>query len=229
MPGESGWRIAQTLGALAIEMQAEPGSGNTVRSIVKAAVDIVPGAKWAGISMVRGHAVTPEAPSDPIVAKLDDLQTELGDGPCISALREHRTVEIPDVSAETRWPLFTRRATELGVHSLLSFQLFVQSQNLGALNLYSPKEHAFTEESRDVGLIFAQHAAIAMFGAEAEAQFQTALASRDVIGQAKGMIMERFGIDSSAAFNLLTRLSQETNTPLREVAQQVIDHPEHSP
>lgn len=229
MPDESGRQLFQSLGDLAIELQAESGTGNTVRSIVKAAVDIVPGAHWAGISMVQGEQVTPEAPTDPIVAKLDDLQTELGDGPCISALRDHRTVHIPDTSIESRWPTFSQRAAELGVGSLLSFQLFVVSQNLGALNLYSPAAHAFTWDSVEVGLALAQHAAVAMFGAASEGQFQTALASRDTIGKAKGMLMERFGIDDLAAFKLLTRLSQEMNTPLRDVAQQVTDNPEQRP
>jgi GAF domain-containing protein len=226
VPDETGRQLFQALGDLAIELQAEPGTGNTVRSIVKAAVDIVPGTRWAGISMVHGQRVTAEAPTDPVVAKLDDLQTELGDGPCISALREHRTVHVSDMSTETRWPTFSRRATELGVSSLLSFQLFVISRNLGALNLYSPAANAFTWNSIEVGLVLAQHAAVAMFESVSEGQFKTALASRDTIGQAKGMLMERFGIDDLAAFKLLTRLSQDMNTPLRDVAQQVIDHPE---
>ena len=229
MPDDTSRQLFKALGDLAIELQAEPGTGDTVRSIVKAAVDIVPGTRWAGISMVQGLQVTAEAPTDPVVAKLDDLQTELGDGPCISALREHRTVHVSDMSTESRWPTFTRRATELGVGSLLSFQLFVISRNLGALNLYSPDTHAFTWDSIEVGLALAQHAAVAMFEAASEGQFQTALASRDTIGQAKGMLIERFGIDDLAAFKLLTRLSQEMNKPLRGVAQLVIDHPERHP
>lgn len=209
-------------------MQAKPGSGNTLRSIVKAAVDIVPGAHCAGISLVEGRKVTAEAPTDPIVVELDDLQTALGDGPCITALRDHHTVHIADMATETRWPQFTRHATDMGVGSLLSFQLFVQLKNLGALNLYGLKAHAFTDDSIDFGRVLAQHAAVAMIGAEAEDQFKTALGSRDVIGQAKGILMERFDIDALAAFELLQRLSQRTNTPLRDIAQQVVDNPQRS-
>jgi hypothetical protein len=105
------------------------------------------------------------------------------------------------------------------------FILFVQCRTLGALSLYSREAHAFTESSGNIGRVFAQHAAVAMFAAAAEGQFRTALASRDVIGQAKGMLMERYGIDAADAFKLLKRLSQENNTLLRHVAQQVIENP----
>ena len=81
----------------------------------------MPGARWAGISLIQGRQVVAKVPTDPIVAKLDELQSALGDGPDITALREHHTVHIDDMSNETRWPEFTRQATELGMHSLLSF------------------------------------------------------------------------------------------------------------
>lgn len=225
MPKEAHRQLAQTLGDLAIRMQGQASGADTLRSIVKGATDIVPGARWGGISMIEGRSVNAQVPTDPIVAKLDDLQTELGDGPCLTALRQHRTVLIEDMAAETRWPQFTRKATELGVRSVLSFQLFVESENLGALNLYGDEASAFSEDSIEIGTIVAQHAAVAMFGSSAEGQFRAALSTRDIIGQAKGMLMERFGIDAVSAFKLLTGLSQETNTPLRDIAQQVVDHP----
>jgi hypothetical protein len=86
--------------------------------------------------MIRGKQVIAEVPTDPVVAELDKLQSELGDGPCLTALREHHTVLINDMSTDARWPQFAQRAAQLGVRSLLSFQLFVRSENLGALNLY---------------------------------------------------------------------------------------------
>jgi hypothetical protein len=110
--------LAEVLGALAIQLQAQPDKAATLRGIVDAAVDVVPGARWAGISLIQGRRVHSEVPTDPIVAELDQLQTDLGEGPCISALREHHTVQIEDMSAEMRWPRFVRRATALGVRSM---------------------------------------------------------------------------------------------------------------
>jgi GAF domain-containing protein len=221
----TGWadrQLAETLGNLAIEMHGKASGTETLHSIVDGAARVVPGVRWAGISMIEDRRIIPKVPSDPIVAKLDDIQTELGDGPCISALRQHQTVLIEDMSNEDRWPQFTSMAIELGVQSLLSFQLFVESANLGALNLYSDEARAFTEESVEIGTIVAQHAAVAMFGSSAEGQFRTALAGRDVIGQAKGILMQREQLTDVQAFALLTAASQETNMKLVDVARWLV-------
>jgi GAF domain-containing protein len=163
-----------------------------------------------------------EVPTDPIVTKLDELQSELGDGPCLTALRDRHTVQIDDMSTDTRWPQFARQATELGVYSLLSFQLFVRSKNLGALNLYGDEAGVFAEDSIEIGTILAQHAAVAMVGADAETQFQTALASRDVIGQAKGILMHRDNLTGLQAFGVLASASKETNVKLADVARWLV-------
>jgi GAF domain-containing protein len=215
-------RLAQSLGDLAVQMQTEQGGEATLHAIVAAAADIVPGASWAGISLIQGRAVVAAVPTDPIVAKLDELQSELGEGPCMTALREHHTVHIEDMSTETRWAEFCRQAIELGANSLLSFQLFVRSENLGALNLYASEAGAFSEDSIETGTILAQHAAVAMVGAANLNQFTSALARRDIIGQAKGILMERRNLDAVQAFDLLLRASQDTNTKLVDVARFVV-------
>ena len=215
--------LARTLGNLAVEMRDQKDPDATLRTIVAAAVAIVPGARWAGISLIQGRTIEPRVPSDPLVAELDALQSELNDGPCITALREHHTVHVDDMESESRWTTFAEAAVGRGVRSMLSFQLFVARDNLGALNLYGEDAGVFTDESFAHGEILAQHAAVAMVGSNVEQQMHRALASRDVIGQAKGIIMERFDVDAVQAFALLTRLSQTDNTKLAAVAQQVID------
>lgn len=215
-------QLARTLGDLAVQMQSQQDTAETLRTIAEGAAHIVPGVRWAGISRIQGHKVVAEVPSDPIVAQLDDLQSELRDGPCTTALRDHHTVHIPDLSTETRWPQFCRRAVELGVRSLLSFQLFVRSENLGALNLYAGEAGAFSEDSIDIGTILAQHAAVALMGSTAATQFHTALSSRDIIGQAKGMLMQRDNLTDLQAFALLTRASQQTNVKLVDVARWLV-------
>lgn len=226
MPGNTGRVLAETLGHLAVEMQAQVDNTDTLNTIVHAAAEIVPGARWAGISLIEDKRIVARVPTDPIVAKLDDLQSNLGDGPCITALRDHHTVLIDDMGSDTRWPEFAEQAMALGVRSLLSFQLFVRHNNLGALNLYGTEPHGFTDDSVDIGLIVAQHAAVAMAGSAAESQFQTGLASRDVIGQAKGLLMARDSLTGVQAFALLTRASQETNMKLADVARWLVDEHE---
>jgi GAF domain-containing protein len=215
--------LAAILGALAVDMENQLDAGSVLKMITTGAVAIVPGVRWAGISLIQGRTVEARVPTDPLVAKLDALQSELDEGPCISALREHRTVHIDDMSQDTQWPRFAEAALGLGVQCSLSFQLFVLKDNLGALNLYGGDPGVFDDETFLYGEIFAQHASVAMAGSQAADQFYRALDSRDIIGQAKGLIMERFRVDAVQAFALMARLSQDSNTKLVDVAQGVIE------
>ena len=218
--------LAEVFGDLAVEMQAQKGSTDTLQSIVEAAPKVVPGARWAGISLVEGTKIVSEVPTSRSVAELDQLQSDLNQGPCLTALREYHTVHIDDMRTETRWPDFGREAQQRGMRSMLSFQLFVRSENLGALNLYSDEPGAFSEDSFLIGEILAQHAAVAMIGAAAETQFENALATRDVIGQAKGMLMQRDNLTGLQAFSLLTRASQQSNIKLVDVARWLVNEHE---
>jgi GAF domain-containing protein len=211
--------IAALLGDFALQMQAEPSSEATLHTIVRAAVDLLPGISWSGISLVRGKKVTSEAPSDEVARRLDQLQSELGEGPAFSALRDRRTIDIPDLRAEERWPKFVAAATGMGVHCLLSFRLFIKDGALGALNLYGPRPNTFDDESVAVGEILSQHAAVALADASMEEQLRAAIETRDVIGQAKGILMHRDHLTGLQAFATLTRASQETNIKLVDVAR----------
>lgn len=218
--------VAHLLGDLAIELQDQSDIEATLQAIVRGAVDIVPGAQWAGISLIQGREVRSRTPSDPLVAELDEAQTALDEGPCISALREHHTVRIDDMAAKTRWPRFAQAAMERGARSLLAFQLFVRHENLGALNLYGAAPEAFDDDSVFIGEVLAQHASVAMVGAAAESQFQAALASRDIIGQAKGILMHRRSVTGLQAFRMLLQASQNTNIKLVNVARWVVEQHE---
>jgi ANTAR domain-containing protein len=114
---------------------------------------------------------------------------------------------------------FGAAAVEAGVHSMLSFQLYAyDSGSAGALNLFSQRRVSFDLETEAIGAMLATHAAVAILAMNEHDQFQSALASRDTIGQAKGILMERFRIDAVKAFVMLTKLSQESNIPVREIA-----------
>lgn len=216
--------LALHLGDLARELQQETTLQDTLDGIVRAAVANVPGAEMAGISSVEGRRrISTSAGTDPLVFEIDRIQYRAGEGPCLSTIYDERTVRLPDMSTEDRWPAFTEQAWRLGIGSMLSFQLYVEAEDLGALNLYHPEPKAFDDESEHIGLLFATHAAVAMAGSRARHQLTLAVATRDLIGQAKGILMERHRLTGDQAFELLVRASQRGNMKLRDVAEQLTD------
>ncbi len=216
--------LAGRLSDLARVLQDEDSVDQTLQAIVDAAVGTVPGAQYAGLSVVEHRReIHTRAGTADVVYKVDQVQYDTGEGPCLSAVYEQQTVSLPDMSAEARWPKFTGRTAELGVLSMLSFQLYVQQDNLGALNLYSEHEKAFDADSEHIGLLFASHAAVAMSGAQQQEHLQKAISARDLIGQAKGILMERHKLTADQAFSVLSRASQHTNTKLIDVARALTD------
>jgi transcriptional regulator with GAF, ATPase, and Fis domain len=194
----------------------------TLAGVSSAAVDLIGGVDHADILLIEEDRFDSMAPTTPIAKELGAVQERLGQGPCLQAAVTDSVIRCTDLREDTRWPQFAAAAVELGVHSILSFQLYTRRGGAGALNLFGSAPHAFSMEAEFLGAILATHAAVALSTVNREHQFESALASRDQIGQAKGMLMERFTIDAVQAFNLLKQLSQTTNTALRTVAERVI-------
>lgn len=214
--------LAVHMGELARALQQEDTLQDTLQGIVAAAVDTVPGAQYAGISEVKARReINTPAWTEELVRAADAAQYETGQGPCLDAVYAQQTVRVSDMASDDRWPEFAKRAVELGVGSMLSFQLYVVGDNLGALNLYNRVPDAFDDESEHVGLLFASHAAVAMAGAQRNDQLNRALGTRDLIGQAKGILMERHKLTADQAFMLLVRASQATHTKLRDIAERL--------
>jgi GAF domain-containing protein len=211
--------LANDFGRVARLLEAEDDTEAMLDQLVGTAVEIIPGAEEASISVVlaRTH-VQSQHPTSDLPAKVDAIQSELGEGPCLSSAYEEHTVRVPDVRHEERWPRFAERAAAAGAGSMLSFQLYVEGDNLGALNLYSRTPNAFDDESEQVGLLFASHAAVAIADARKVDDLSRAIDTRDVIGQAKGILMERYSITGDQAFRVLTRISQNSHRKLRDVA-----------
>ena len=219
--GAAGMR--PTMARLARVIQREHSSvEGTLQAITQAAVGGVAGASSAGITLAgRRGKLENRASTDDLPKRVDALQVEIGEGPCLDALREHRTVRVRDAATDRRWPRFGPRAAELGAVSMLSFQLFVDEDSMGALTLYSADRGAFTAAAEDIGRVFASHAAVALVGAQQEAGLRTALDNRDLIGQAKGILMERYKLSAQQAFLLLVRSSQDRNIKVRDLADQL--------
>jgi hypothetical protein len=215
--------LADQLSRLARSLDERTDLATTLNAIVNAAVGTVPGAQQASISAVRaGHAMETLASTGELSRKVDAVQAETGQGPCLTTLHEHATVRLDDAADEERWPRFTPQAAALGMGSMLSLQLYVRGADLGALNLLSERPRAFDDESEHVGLLFASHAGVAMAGARHADDFQRGMWTRDVIGQAKGILSERFGIDGDQAFLLLARASSHTNRKLHDIAGELV-------
>lgn len=216
-------QLATQLGELARSLNQESPEA-VLELVVAAAIELIPGVEEASFSVVTGgKEVETVAPSSELLRRLDDLQVSLTEGPCLEAIYSERTIRVRDMAAETRWPGFAAKATEAGVGSMLAFQLFVVGDNLGALNLYSSRIDAFDEDSEHVGLIVASHAAVALADAQQVRQLHEAMQSRDLIGQAKGILMERYKITGHQAFLLLAKASQHTNKKLQTLAEHLVD------
>jgi len=130
-------------------------------------------------------------------------------------------VRVVDLRDDSRWPVLGERADALGVRSMLCFQLYVHGDSMGGLNVLSSKPNAFDEDAEIVGAMIATHAAIALADSQKLEDLRHALVNRDLIGQAKGILMERFKIDADQAFALLTRVSQDRNVKLHRLAEEL--------
>lgn len=221
-PGGAGGVLEQ-LDRLARSLGASADTGAMLDEIVAAAVQLVPGVEDASVSLVVDRRqVTSRHRTGDLPERVDAIQTDTGEGPCLDAAYEQETVRVPDLRREQRWPHFARQAVAAGAGSMLSFQLYVQGDTLGVLNLYSRHPDAFDDESEQLGLLFAGQAALALGHARALGHLQRAVASRDLIGQARGMLMERYGIDDGAAFRVLAEVGRSTHQTLRAVAEELV-------
>ena len=214
--------LATRLGDIARELQQKEDPESMLAGIVYAALELVPHAAEASVSLISGRrTIESRAASSDMPRRVDALQSATGQGPCLEASYETRVVSVPDLSTEKRWPDFSRPAFDLGARSMLSFQLFVDGDHLGALNLFGKDVGVFDAESERIGALVAAHAAVAVAGSQQVSQLTLALDTRDLIGQAKGILMERYKITAQQAFLLLSRASSELNIKLRDVAERL--------
>jgi hypothetical protein len=193
--------------------------------IVDAAVAAVPGASTAGLTPGDDYLATPDLVVGP-GGKLDALQRELGEGPAMIVLAEapaDGTVVADDLAGRDgeRWPTFVPHVLDAGHRSMMSVLLEVEGRPRAALNLYARRADAFDAEARRAAGLYGMSAGMLLLAAEHAAGLQRALDSRDVIGRAKGIVMERFGLDQDAAFARLVEASQTSNIKLVDVARWV--------
>jgi hypothetical protein len=191
--------------------------------LIAGAAESVPGAQYAGITVTqRRRGIETAAATHRYPVMLDEIQGRYQQGPCLTAAALQESVRIDDLVGDDRWPLYRVAALrQTPIRSILAFGMFKEGVSAAALNFYAESPDAFDNESVNLGLIFATHAALIWNMMRRDQQFRVALVSRDIIGQAKGRLMERFDIDAAEAFERLKQMSQDANTPIAQVAQRV--------
>lgn len=191
----------------------------TLHAVLTSATAVIRSATDAGLNLFVHGRLQPQATLGAASAQLDELQQRTGAGPCIEASRDQVTVAITDLANDRRWPEFAAAATALGMCSMLCVPLSVNDEMLGSLSLYGAVPAAFDPSAKRLAELYATHAALALAEARRTDQLRRALANRDVIGQAKGVLMERHRITSDEAFERLKAASHRLNRKLVDVAE----------
>jgi GAF domain-containing protein len=214
---------AEAFARLALDLHDVDGLDETVERILEFTVKTF-GCGYAGVILVHGGSrVETVAATDPVVAGLDAVQLEAGEGPDLELIADRHEVIIRDVREESRWPRWCEAVADAGIRSMLGSRLYTSQQVIGSLNLYDPEPGAFDGADADVAHMLARHAAVAVQHARGDEHLRKAVDARNLVGQAQGILMERFDLDADRAFEVLRRYSQHHNTKLHLVAQQLID------
>jgi hypothetical protein len=222
-------RLAMVFADIANQLYDADSFDDVLSRIAEAAVSTIAGCQMASVTLCEPSGYRTAASTDPAATAVDQAQYQLDEGPCLDA------VDAPMVYAQSfpdeRWPTLASRPTESGVQSALSYRLAAANSATadsggGSLNSYGVSPYAFTDTAQEIGLILAAHASVAARAVDDRSTLQSlrrdlqqVLLSREVIGQAKGILMERLNITPEDAFDLLRRSSQNLNVKLRDVAR----------
>jgi GAF domain-containing protein len=221
--------LTELHGALARIVLADRELSEVLPQITEIARRAMLGVEAASITLIRGEKPFTAAHDGQMALDADELQYERGYGPCMDAGRAAQVFLIDDMASEQRWPDYAQHAAAHGIASSLSAPLPFQGATIGALNTYASRPHVFDDHDVELAEEVAAWVAIAIGNAEAAArtsedlsQLRTAMISRALIEQAKGILMERHKITEDEAFTILTHASQRTNTKLRDVAAELV-------
>lgn len=206
------------------DLAGQPLETTTLEHVVALGTETVPACDHASITLIEGGAVRTLASTDPaLLSAIDAWQQEAGEGPAYDALHRHETALTGDLAHEPRWPRWGARvAAEAGLASLLSFHLFASEASAGTLNLYSTQGDAFDHEDLLEGQVLAAQVSVALATSLKERQLHEALQRRTVIGQATGILIERFGLAPDQAFAVMRRVSQQQNLKVHALAEHLV-------
>lgn len=215
--------VAEELARATAVMNTPRSFQGTLDAIVEATRISMPEFAHVSISVKnRQGTFETEAGTDQLAWELDGVQYDLGEGPCVQAVEDEPVVVVEHLRHEQRWPRYVPAALERGLRSQVAVRLFTDKQHIAGLNLYSTERDDINVSSAETARLFATHAAIILGHAQQEDQLTQALQTRKTIGQAIGILMERYRIDADRAFQFLIRASSTSNVKLRDVAEEVV-------
>ena len=220
--------LRQSLAGLS-QLTSRMGLEELLTRVATYAVKAIPGADGAGLTLLEEDRADTIVATADFVSEIDDIQYSIGQGPCITAAREGRTVTSGSLGGDPRWRKFGGTVARLGVHSVLSLPLNSPDGVVGAMNVYAHDRHAFDERAAELGEIFAVPAAVAVQNAQVlaqtqrlAAQLEKALETRGVIDRAVGIMMSRAGGTEAEALSRLRALSQHEHQKLAVVAEHIV-------
>jgi len=219
--GLASWSVLERLGRILHVREAalQP----TLDAIAQAALETIAAAQYVGVNLLDHGRFMPQAVIGEPPLALDVLQQETGVGLCIDASRDQLTVRVEDLAAGSPWPRFAELAISLGIRSVMCVPMWVDEQQLGSVSLCATAAFSFTGSDEVLGRLFGTQAALVLADASRAEQLRQAMATRDSIGQAKGILMERHRITADQAFAVLSEYSQRTNRRLAEVARHLAE------
>jgi GAF domain-containing protein len=217
-------RIGAAITEAAKLMHAPATVEETLDAIVQATLQTVPGFDHVGISLThRDGQIETMSGTDRLVWELDTLQYSLSEGPCYDSIRGGGVTVVEHAPHDQRWPRYMPEAAHRGLKAQLAVGLYHAEDTVGGLNLYSTECETIDPDAVQIAELFASHAALALGRSRTESQLSEAIRSRKVIGQAIGIVMERYQINEQRAFQFLIRASQTSNIKLRDVAAELVE------
>jgi GAF domain-containing protein len=219
--------FAARMAELARGLRSQRNSLQILQHIVTAAHEMVKNCDDVAITVAQadGTIETRVSLGIGIAEQADQLQAQLGEGPCIDSAWDAPILRADDLPADGAWPAWSRAVVDqLGVRSVLCVELFTHEQHeLGALQLFATRSHAFDSDASEEALGIAAQAAVALGAMENHEAVQFGLVRRTVIGQATGIVMERYHLDQHQAFEVLRRISQESGRKVHDLAIDLVN------
>lgn len=202
---------------------------DSLRRITETATESIHGCDAASMSLLEKRGAVTRAATDQAAVDADEIQYDENEGPCLSAATEHRWLYSPDLASESRWPRSSSRiAAEVGMQSLISCRLTLDAapnHTLGGLNIYSRQRDAFSDEDQMMSILLASLGAVVVDASRQQAHLRAAIESRQVIGEAIGILRSQQDVSSEEAFTMLSQASQRMNVKLRELAERITASP----
>jgi GAF domain-containing protein len=214
--------FAQDLARMALVLHEQPDVEQTAERFLEYVLGSIGASHGSVVLVHRGGRLESAASTDALVEEADRLQVEFGEGPTYDALQEETSVVVADAADDSRWPKWSSEMVSVALRSVLSVRLRTPTTTVGALNLFDPAVDSFGGRDNSIAQVYADHAAVAVANARSESTLWQAIEARKLIGQAQGILMERFDLSDDQAFAVLRRYSQDNNVKLRDVAQRLI-------